>query len=757
MIVLLLSLLYPAPAPIAAIDLAQNQGFCSPGVYPFTKAASGQPPGLKLWGSYCADGDRFTGVAQTSAFAAPLSMKLYFAGYLSNPGLSLEIENLSNQSRLSVAPQSAPGSQWAEYLVQLPPLWRGNPVRLIARDDATGMGGWFAFSEPLPTNGTLPGMREAFTLVLRTLLSFVLLILPAFAAAAFAIRNGLRDLLSLGLLQLASIGAYGYLFFVLWFIAPVLGHLLSLLVPPLLLVCLAWAWRRLDAAGRRTLKKLLLPLALVCAASLLILSAGFVYGGLDKPLDTAAQRFSHLLPPDNTIPYLFAEGVRGGRVPKPLQADWLSSDRPPLQTGLVLAQYGYVSYPRVLGYQIISVVAQSLWIFGAWLFLAALDLDPRAIALVLAVSVLSGFVFLNSFYVWPKLLAAAFMLGSFAILFTSRYRSLLGSPFLCVLSGALLAFSMLSHGGSAFAAIGAALTLLILRRFVPLKSVLWFALSAFLLYLPWICYQKFYDPPGDRLLKMHLADVISIDSRSVPEAVRDAYSSLSPQRYFANKLANFDRPFQNGEKLWVELVDLVRYFNDPVNSRQIAGVLRGWMFFHIVPNLGFLIAGPFALLAGFGKAGRTGEWRAAALMWLFVVVADFAWALLMFRPGMTIIHAGTYVTVLLGYFGSILALWAVSCLLALVIGALQVALNFLVYVVFMQPPPPPHGVLVTPLLLAGCLALSLLSLLCVLWLLWKLSRAAVPGPAPRMRQELPVAFRAGDGTLHQLHTESGAL
>ena len=739
------------------IGLASNQGFCSPGAFQLTSGAPGQPPGLKLWGSFCEEGDRATGVAETTPFTAPPRFAIYIAGYLLRPGMTLEIENLANHSRLPIVPISESREQWVRYDIRLPPSWLGNPVRFIAKDDSSAWGGWFAFSEPLPSNGTLPGTREAITLLLRTLCGFVLLVLPALAAASIALRSGVRDPLCLGLLQLAAIGGSGYLAFALWFAAPALGHWGSLLAPIVSALCLAWIYPGLDAAARRVLTRSFVPLALVGAVSLLVVSAGFAYGGLDRPFEIPALRFSHPLPPDNKIPYIFAEGIRVGHVPKPLLGDWLSSDRPPLQTGLFLAQYPYVSKPRTLGYTLVSVIAQSLWIFGAWLFLAELNLNARAVVLVLAVCLFSGFVFLNSFYVWPKLIAAAFMLGLFALLFTPRYKTLAGSPFLCILAGALLAFSMLSHGGTAFAAIGTVSTMLVLRRFLPWKRIVLIAASAFVLYLPWICYQKFYDPPGNRLLKMHLADVVQVDSRSLPKAIHDAYGSITPRQYLVNRLTNFDRPFQNSERFWVEVADLLRYFNDPVNSRQIAAVMRGWFFFHIVPNLGFLMFAPLALLAGLRRQSRTPEWRAAAILWLFIGLTDVAWAFLMFRPEMTIIHAGTYVTILLGYAGAILALWAISRLLALILGALQIALNVLLYAVFMHAPLSPDKLVFESPLLLGCLVLAVLSLIGVVWLLWLLSRDALAiSSAPPMRQELPVALRTGDGALHQLHGESGA-
>jgi len=729
------------------IYLTQNQGFCSPGAFQPIKLAPGQSPELKEWGSFCGEGDNGTGAAETSPFTAPQRIGLFLAGYASKPGLSLELENPAKASRLPIIPRSDAGEQWVRYDVRLPPSWKGDLVRLVARDTATGPRGWFAFTEPISSSGITVESGAAIRLLLKTFLYFILTILPALALGTFAIRKGVRDLVVVGLIELAAIGASGYLGFCFFFIAPRLGHLFSFLLPFACGMWCAWNYRRLNVVGRQIINHLLVPLALTGAASLLILSTGFMYGGIDAPSTTASKRFSHILPGDNNIPYEFAEALKSGHIPK-LPASWLSSDRPPLQTGLVLSEYTYTSRPRELDYTIISAILQSLWIFAAWLLLTAFDLNPRAVILVLAVCLLSGFVFLNTFYVWPKLLAAAYILAALAIFFTPKYVSLRNSRIPSMLVGAMLALAMLSHGGSAFAILGIALTMAILRRHVPVRSLLLIAASAAILYTPWMLYQKFCDPPGNRLLKMHLAGVENIDSRPFSQALIDAYHVLTPQQIVKNKVANMKRLFESSSRFWIETVHLFRYLADAVIAAQIAAGLRGWMFFFFVTNLGFLVVGPIALLTGIKQKYRTNEWRAATIMWIFIVVTAVVWCALMFGPGTTVVHQGTYTIVLLGYAGSILAIWAVSRFVALVIGCLQVLLNVLLYVVFMQPAAREALLAETPLRL-GCLILCALSLACMFWLLAKLWRPSFDSSGrARMHQELAIALSPGDRAIH---------
>jgi hypothetical protein len=744
------------------IYLARNQGFCSPGAFERSKPALQTPAWLKQWGSWCEAGDQNTGIAETSAFPAPERFAIYLAGYLAQPGLSLEVENVEKHSRLPVIPAFLPGEQWYRCEIRLPGAWRGDPVRLIARDSSNQFRGWFAFSEPLASDGAVIGLREGVQLFLRNLLYFGLTVIPCLAFGAFAIRRGLRDVVLAGLAQLAGLGICGCLSFWVWFIGPKPGHLFSLSFPVVTAAWFAWEYRKLDVAGRRILRQLLTPLALVGAVSLLVVCDGFLYDQLESPFYAAARRFSALLPLDNIVPYVFAEGIRDHHVPRPLFVDFLSSDRPPLQTGLVLSQYAYLNRPRELGYTVQGVILQSLWIFAAWLLLIAFDLNRRAVALALTVCLFSGFVFLNSFYVWPKLLAAAYIIGVLALLITPKRGILKNSRIGPVLLGALIALAMLSHGASDFAVIGAALTVAVLRIRIPVKSLLLMAIAAALLYVPWMLYQKFYDPPGDRLTKMHLAavGVFSPDPRSFGAALIDAYKPLTFRHIVANKTANVKKLFEESGTFWLELPHLVTHVRQP-ESRAMATDIRWWMYHGFVICLGFLIIGVPALLIGIARRYRTPEWRAAGILWIFTALTLAVWCVLIFGPGphgfqgcgsngpcaATIIHQGTYATVLLGYIGSILALWAVSPRLAVVIGCCQVLLNVLLYVVLLRPAS--AGVLLAePPTLLACFFLAASSLVCVVWLLLRLSRSDISDVPPRMSQEFAVALGPGDRAIH---------
>ncbi len=583
-------------------------------------------------------------------------------------------------------PSYDPGERWLPSEFVLPASWRGKPVQIIADDHSRAPNGWIAFSEPIKPLGEIWGANEAAGLLWRTALGAALIFLPCFGICGFAIQKRVRDFTLIGAIALCATAASGYAFFWIWFFWPLAGRVSSLCAPMAFLIWLLWLLRRMDSDGRKLLRALFYSVTLLTAAALLVLSVGFLFGGVAAPMQLAAHRFSDPLPGDNWLPYLFAEGIAHGRIPRPLSDIWLSSDRPPLQTGMFLSAFGYMQGQE--SYTVISVMLQSLWIPALEIFLDCFGTARRVIRLVVVVCFFSGFTFLNSFYVWPKLLAASFIVPALGFLLSQKGRSQLhNNPSVASLVGALLAFGLLAHGGSAFAIAGIAATLLVLRKSLKTASFLRMGLCALSLYAPWILYQKFYDPPGDQLLKLHLAGVTAVDRRPLIQDVIAAYRKLDWQQVLLNKYTNIRTVLGLGywREYWRDLLLLVRDAHDtatnsPASIYGAALQLRTLLFFFFVPNLGFLAVGIPALLVGVSKRRDFVEWRSASSIWVYIALTVLIWCLLMFSPVSTVLHQGTYVIVLLGYAGSILALWAVSPWIAGLFGALQVSLNVVLYV-----------------------------------------------------------------------------
>lgn len=704
------------------VEPDQNDAFCTDGAFPATAEPAGKLRRVPRWGSYCKSGDRNTGTIYTSAFRAPHALRLYLAGYPSEAGLSLQIERLSDRSKFEIRPAREPRENWLLYEFALPGSWQGSAVRLIARDQNTGPFGWLAFSEPGMAKDA--GFRSAAVLLLLTALYFLLILLPAFAVCAWAVYRGIRTTLTAGVLLLAAIGTSGYLSFWFYFISPRLGRDVATILPVGALFCLIWIAPKLDFDARKIVKSLIPPIALTGAAALLVLSTGFLYGGMDDPFETAAERFSRPLTNDNTLPFLLAEDLRDGHITSPMSGDWLSSDRPPLQTGIVLSQYPFAIRPRKRSYTVISAFAQSLWIFGLWLLLEACSIRRKLIALVLATCLFSGFVFTNSFFVWPKLLAAAFTLALFAVLFGDRVALERREQIVrSIAAGAVLAFAMLSHGGTIFALIGAAAAIVVFRKRLPLRPLALLIAVSGVLYFPWTLYQKFVDPPGDRLVKWMLAGVMSVDPRPAPQVILSAYENLTLEQWLQNKRFNLDQIAGHGSEYWASIGAITE--DILTGAHKDAALLtavsaRTMMFFYFVPCLGFVAAGFVALLAGVNNRFRVKEWKTAMLFFPVVIFSLANWCLLMFIPGLTVNHAGAYAVNLLAFLVGMLALWALSARLALAVGVLQIGLNVLLYLALMRGFVP-GGPLPEGDLRSGMLLLCIFALAIVLYLVFVIS------------------------------------
>ncbi len=708
--------------------LERNDSFCPDGAYE-PVWPEGRPWGLRAWGSYCEAGDKATGVATTTPFAAPRILSLYLAGYPSTDNVSLDLENMAEHAKLRIELRRTPKEEWLRYDFKLPRSWVGKQVRLVATDGSSTAGGWLGFSEPVPYRDEFR-WNETLILLARTCTHFAVMMLLFFATSAFCLWKTSLSEISAGLAGLAAVAGSGYLAFWLWFFSPRVGHLYSFLLPFAAASALVWAIAKLDAQGRRALRSLATPAALMFGASLLVLATGFVYGGLRDALDTAGTRFTHALPGDNMLPFVLAEAVRYEHIPKPLAADWLSSDRPPLQTGLALAEYPFMPQPRDQGYQMLGALAQSLWIPALWLFLQSFRVDRRLMALIFCVSILSGFVFVNTFYVWPKLLAAAYTIGFSALILADQLRTEMErSLVLQLVAGSMAAFAALSHGTSFFALIGLTATALLMRKRLRWRSLAVLAVTAFVIYMPWLLYQKLYDPPGDRLLKYQLAGVEQPDRRPFPEVLTTAYEQAGFEKIAHNKWANFITLIGSEPSFCKNVYGLVagpqRYLE--------AKTLRVLFFFFIVPNLGFLPVGLIALGAGLRKRYRSDTWRLAAMLALYTAFTWAACCLLLFGPGSTVIHQGSYATILFAYCACLLALWAVSPGLAAVIGACQIGLNACVYIVW-PPDSALNGILMPGVLHYGNVFLAGLSLSAVLLLLERYAASPYPGSPARIRR-----------------------
>jgi len=666
-------------------------GFCPDGAYPQTVWARGMPRGA-AWGSYCASGDNGTGWMATDAFLAGVNLPLYVAGYPGSAGVRLSVENLQTKRQLPLQFKDPPREIWQRYNFSLPQQWKGQPIRVLAEDEAARPAGWMAFAKAAP-----PSIGKQFSfaigLLALTLLLFVVGSLPAVAAGIFAVSRGLTNLLDVTVIGLVTVGAAGYLAFWFYLFSVPAGFLYSCLSVVLCAAAVVYAWRclrkRADAA---VLRRMILSWALVGLTSAFVISVAFVYGKPDVVQDYSSRRFGPpFLSIDNFIPQIFAEDILRGQIPKPIVGDWLSSDRPPLQTGMVLWNHPWMRGNRDLQYQILGVIFQLTCLAGVLAYLDAAKVSRKAAALALAAIIFWGFTFLNSFYSWPKLLPVAFLFVIAGYLLTDRYNTARSSWRVGAAVGAAASLAMLCHGGSIFALIGLGLTLLLLRR-VPTPRFIGAAfVTAVLFYVPWMLYQKHYDPPGDRLLKWHLAGVTAPHPEiGLGHLLVANYGKLGLDEIARYKESNFEVLF-DALPFWHHPAILLHGIISGNRAQAAAAVaeLRYSMFLHWFWSIDLFSFAPLAfLLCLILRRRKSVELRQAFDLWLVTVVMLVIWCLIMFGPRTTQVHQGCYFTELAAVAGGVLLLWAVSPRLAVLFTAAHAFLNLALYVFLTAPATP---------------------------------------------------------------------
>ena len=443
---------------------------------------------------------------------------------------------------------------------------------------------------------------------------------------------------------LVAVGVAGWLGGIAWFASPTLGRVLTVLVP---LGCVMYLgsrrrWRRFLSAPE--LRTAVAAIAATAWYAAFVTALGFLWGGVSRPLDLSAARFSSPLPNDNSLPLSLAAHVaaNGHSTIAPMVGDWLSSDRPPLQSAVVLAQ-AVTGTPSELEYLVTGVLLQSLWVVGVIALLVSFRVSRRVLLLATVAVGASGIVVVNTFFVWPKLLAAGFALAAVALVLRPTR-----TPGTLVMAAALSALAYLSHGGVAFmalplaAAFGVAVVRLPTAR---LRTIALSGLCAALVVSPWVLYQRFVDPPGDRLLAWMLAGQVARDPRPFTTVLRDQYATVGLFGAMDDKRDN---------------IGVLFAWTGP-NHTTLEEGLRGWeglvrlvheqTFFSTLPAVGVLMLG----LLGWMHPRRGPALMASRRMLALAGATLVTWCLLMFGPSSTLNHQGTFATQILTVVGLVCA------------------------------------------------------------------------------------------------------
>jgi hypothetical protein len=546
-----------------------------------------------------------------------------------------------------------------------------------------------------PPSGTYNPARVAQAKLIPLLAGHLLLIaLPGGAVALIAARRGARRIPVLVVLELAGSGVAAMLVFWAFFLAPAVGRALAFAVPVLSLLAGAWALRG-GHIPRAVWRGLLMPLVLWSLGTTFLVFLGFLHGGSAAPLTTAANRFTWSLPSDADIPRYFAAWfyVHGHHPTPPVYpGDWLASDRPPLQIGYVLAQQPWGWDAVGLNYQLVSVAVQQLWIVGLWALLEAAGVRVVTRALAMVGVLLSDLAIVNGFFVWPKLLAAAMMLGAAALVITPLWHEARQRAWGGALVAALCALGMLAHGSSAFALV----PLVILAAVRGLPRTRWIAVAiavGVVLYVPWSAYQSYGDPPGNRLTKWMLAGDVGPDNQSVLQALDHAYAAAGLGGAVANKARNLATMAGITGAGGTSTFTALEHSWDDLTAGRTADALtaiRELEFFSLAWSLGLFALTPLIMLLGIRqRAGPLHEWQTAKLWYLALVIGCVASGLLLFGnlPAQAVVHQGSYLFPILGVAAGTVGARAVAPRFAVWWVAFGALISLAIDVPSLTPPP----------------------------------------------------------------------
>jgi len=344
---------------------------------------------------------------------------------------------------------------------------------------------------------------------------------------------------------------------------------------------------------------------------------------------------------------LLADQIRSGHLLHPMIGDWLASDRTPLQAGLYLL----FGVRNGTFYQVLST-----WLEASSLLSIAVLLHRNSqAAFRLGIYFLLGVsaVYLQTTaFVWPKLLAASFTSLLYCLV-VENVAPDLSRGAKAAAAGLLACLSLLAHGGAVFALPGVTVVALLRKQFPSAKNAA-IAVTAFIVpIVPWLLFQKLVDPPGDRLLKWHIAGLEARDeSITFLGALRHAYANLSFEQWLDAKLHGLWLVFSG---LYKFPLDLIRTLIGRWSPTQIVASLQDQSFSGSAYILWFftiaLVVAVIMLAAR--KASPT---PVAARLLLAGFISFLAWIAIMFERNGALIHQG-------GYFNNI----------ALIIGALCVA------------------------------------------------------------------------------------
>ena len=517
----------------------------------------------------------------------------------------------------------------------------------------------------------------------------------------------------LDLFTLVAALVAAYLVFWVYLVGHVAGHVLSWMFLAAAVAWIAWecrgGWRPIAQACTG-------PTRLAFLCGLLYLSGLSLYGGVDRAQpfwfipnasrDSASCHF-WLMPRsiDSVIPLKYACAIADHTALRGEIGfgDWRFSDRPPLQTGVLLLLWPLtaISSRGILG-QAVGAMLQVQWIVAGVAMVWALGWRRRLIAFAVITVALSGFVYFSSIYVWPKFLTGALCFAACTPLICAWRQRRRLSTMETMLAAAASALAFLAHGSAVFSLLPMCLLAACHRKFFALRTLGLGAAVALLLYAPWSAYQKWADPPGTRCIKWMLTGQTQVNNWSSLRAIREAYGDRTIAQWRADRWENFNLLFAD-EQLDKNMVECVKGMahprNDPpgapsrfiqryyfelsqlhYDAKTLAALLRYDQVEQTFRALGLLnLAWPILLWQVFSSRRRRRWRRECGLLCLFTLLNLLLWWLLIFDAGVMLIRSGSHGMMLALFLLAAAVIYRTPPLLRWTIFGMHLAANIILW------------------------------------------------------------------------------
>jgi hypothetical protein len=520
--------------------------------------------------------------------------------------------------------------------------------------------------------------------------------------ARLALRRGADPQLA-ALLAIVGIGLIGHLAFFVYVASPTLGLVCSIAMCSGLIAALIW--RRSLASG--TAEDL--PFRLILLFGLFYLSCAYLFVPQNVPGLPNLLFFELVRPGDNNAPMAFAHAVYKNLVAGSTTPEWSLSDRPPLQAGFELfftplrGLFGNDDTHQAVGTLLQVSILAALWLLGS-----ALRLRRHEILLAVLTIGGTGFVFYNSVYVWPKMLAATF----FLVVLIPVVRAFLDRRRLTVTEtlviAAAAALAMLSHGSAAFGLLALSIMLAaMVARFFSLRTFALAAVATAAVYLPWIAYTTFVNPNSNRLLKMHLTDGDNLSAEPLLPMLVRSYRDITLDRWTFYRTENIKTLF--GDRLLDRITRAVAArLSDPERPRDgVLGTMNAAIYAtklsddlrslvstirtdqreHVFRAFGLLnIAWLTLLLVVRPRWRDTALDRGMRFLFALELLTAVGWIVIQFNPSSTVNTHASYAMVIIAMLVAVVLLDRTSSTLARAVCLTNIALSFVIWVLFLPGP-----------------------------------------------------------------------